>query len=302
MTHAYRLATLKLISDFTFPELMPWDGPAETPAEVVVRQAEVARRLTAADHVTPVFETKGRSEYLLSLSGIGRILVCNGNAITVDGDRDADPIATRAVLTGPIQAVLWHQRGQLPLHASAVLVNRRVAALAGPSASGKSALAAALSADGGQVVADDVCVIDTADGAATVLPAGARLRLWRDALDRLGIAARHLTPTSSSRQRYLVDVGAGSRNPWPLAAVIQLQREPNLPFNVERLRGASAAGVLHRVVHTRRAARALGRECEIFQAITRLISGGVTVWRLRVPEHPECIVEAAARVRALLEG
>lgn len=301
MTHAHRLCTLKVVSDFAFPELLRWDGPAETPADVVVRQAEVPRRLTAADHVTPVFETKGRSEYLLNLPGTGRILVRNGSEITVDSDRGADPIDMRAVLNGPIQAVLWHQRGRLPLHASGVVVNGRVMALAGPSAAGKSTLAAALSILGHPVIADDVCVVDTSDGASSVLPTAARLHLWREALDHLGMAAGHFTPTSSSKERYLVDAGASSLEPWPLATVVLLQRGSNRPFDVERLRGASAAGALHQVVHTRRAARALGRECEIFRAVTRLISGGVTVWRFRVPEGPDYVVEAAAHLCALLE-
>src|SRR2546426_3788363 len=148
MSHAHRLSALRLDSDFDLPALMPWDGPADAPADVIIRLGKVPPRLDAPDHVAAVFQTKGRSEYLLALPGTGRILVGDGSRVTVEPESGADPTDTRAILTGPIQAVLWHQRGLLPLHASGIVVSGRAAALAGPPAAGKSTLAAALSAEG----------------------------------------------------------------------------------------------------------------------------------------------------------
>src|SRR5436305_1176650 len=102
MSYAYFLSTLKLASDFDLPGLMPWNGPADMPAGIVIRLGCAPARLAAADHVAPIFETRGHSQYLLRLSGTGRMLVRNGCEVTVEPEPGADPTVTRAILTGPI--------------------------------------------------------------------------------------------------------------------------------------------------------------------------------------------------------
>ncbi len=304
MSHAYRLSALKLESDLDLPELMPWDGPDDASADLVFRLGKVPARLEAPDHVTPVFQTRGRAEYLLTLPGTGRILVQDGRKVTIDPEPAADPTDTLALLTGTIQAVLWHQRGLLPLHACILAVDGRAMALAGPSASGKSTVAAMLSAMGHGVMADDIGVIDARDGAdIKVLPISPRLRLWRDALDHLGIKAEGLRRALSAKEQFLVDRRAGSvRNPRKLAAVMVLLRRSSGALSIERLHGALAVGALRDVVHTRRPARALGRDPAIFAALTRAVAAGVTVWRLRVPDDPARLGEAAAMALTALEA
>src|SRR5205085_1412829 len=125
MSHAYRLSALKLESDLDLPELMPWDGPDDISADLTFRLGKVPLRLEAPDHVAPVFQTKGHGRYLLALPGTGRILVQDGRRVTIDPDPEADPTDICAFLTSTIQAVLWHQRGLLPLHACAVAVDGR---------------------------------------------------------------------------------------------------------------------------------------------------------------------------------
>lgn len=94
------------------------------------RLGEVPKRLIRPDHIAPLFQTSGTGEYLLVLPGTGRVLVRNGNAITVQPDAGAAGNLS-AILTGLIQAVLWHQRGLLPLHASVIVINGRAVALSG---------------------------------------------------------------------------------------------------------------------------------------------------------------------------
>ena len=226
MSHAYRLSTLKLESDLDLPELMPWDGPDDAPADLVFRLGPVPPQLDQSDHVAPVFQTKGRGDYLLKLPGTGRILVQDGRQVTVDPDPAADPTDTSAFLASTIQAVLWHQRGLLPLHASVIAVEGRALAIAGPPASGKSTLAAILCARGHQVIADDIGVIDVRDGGGiTVLPISPHLRLWRDALEHLGIPAAGLRRALSAKEQFHLHNHAGAvREPRKLAAVIVLSR------------------------------------------------------------------------------
>jgi hypothetical protein len=298
MTQAYHFNGLKLESDFHLPALAPWDGPPHARSDVVVRQAAAPLRLDCPDHIGPVFQTKGTSEYLLALPGTGRILVRNGDEVLVDAEPGAD---TSAILSGPVQAMLWHQRGLLPLHGSVVVVGTQAIALCGPSAAGKSTLAAMLAEQGHAVVADDVCVIDP--DTADVLAGCGRLRLWRDALDRLGIETRALERAAQGKEKYVFDCGLRSaQERHRLAAVVLLVRQNSGAVRIERLRGVRTAAALKAVVHMRRPADALERGPNMFAALTRLVAGGVTVWRLHVAQGAAGLHEAAKLTLGVLEA
>jgi hypothetical protein len=302
MSYAYRLSGLKLASDFDLPGLMPWNGPADAPADIVIRLGRTPARLEAADHVAPVFQTQGGNRYLLLLPGTGRMLVREGCEVTVEPEPGADQTAIRGILTGPIQAVLWHQRGRWPLCGNAVLVDGRAVALVGPSASGKSTLAARLSMRGHRPIADGVCVIDASDERpVAALPGMPHLQLWRDALDHLGIATNGLTRVLAAKEKFLVERCAGFVDaPQPLAAVVVLWRRVSGALGIERLRGLAAVAALHDNVYLRRPARALGRDAAMFAALIRLVAAGVTVWRLTLPDNPSCLDAAAAELLTVL--
>jgi hypothetical protein len=302
-TRFYRLGGLKLNSDFDLPALPEWDGPPDAAADVNCRLGEVPARLNRPDHMAPIFQTSGAGEYLLVLPGTGRVLVRNGNAITVQPDTGAAENLS-AILTGPILAVLWHQRGLLPLHASVVVIDGRAVALCGPAAAGKSTLAAILAAQGYQVVADDIGVVDVRDNAEVLVPPGfARLQLWRDALAELDVAADGLERALPHKERYFLD--CGNRIPaqqYRLAAVVQVIRDTLPPTTLERLRGSQTADVLYNCVHSPRPAEALGRAQLIFAAVMQMSSAGVGVWRLRMPQGLAALREAAVKLTAALEG
>ena len=302
MSHTYRLSALKLVSDIELPELMPWDGRSEAPVELVFRIGKVPARLEAPDYVSSFLQTKGRDRYLRAWPDDARILVENGREVTVDLAPGTNLTEARALLMGPVQAVLWHQRGLLPLHASVVGVNGRALALAGPSGVGKSTLAAALSARGHHAMADDICIVDAADG-ADVLPTAPRLRLWRDALQHLGIAVDGLPRALSHSDKYLVDCGKeGETEPRKLGAIVLLSRQACGTVAIERLRGARSVMELQGVVHMPRAARALGLDPAVFTGLTKLATFGVAVWQLVMPKNRTCLDEAVAKILAALDG
>jgi hypothetical protein len=302
--HVYRLCRLKLASHFDLAALPEWDGPAGAPADVVCRLGEVPSRLNQPDYIAPIFQTRGMHEYLLTLPGTGRILVRNGNEITVEPEASPASSNLCAILSGPIQAVLWHQRELLPLHASVVVIRGRAIALCGDVAAGKSTLAAMLTAQGHDAIADDVCVVDMRnDAEASVWPGCTRLQLWSDALNELGVATDGLERALEHKQRYFLECGNRLPfQPYKLAAVVQLVRNVLPPARMERLRGALAANTMYDCVHTQRAARALGRAQPIFAAFPLLASAGVGFWRLMVPRDLAGLRAAAAKLLATLEN
>jgi hypothetical protein len=299
MTRAYHFNGLKLESDFHLPALSPWHGPHHAPTDIVVRRATVPAQLDCPDHIAPVFQTKGAREYLLALPGTGRILVRNGDEVLVDAEPGADP---STILGGTLQAILWHQRGLLPLHGSVVVVGAQAIALCGHSAAGKSTLAAVLAGRGHAVAADDVCVVDPQH--ALVLAGSGRLRLWRDALERLGLENRHLERAARDKEKYVLDcsMAQSAQERHRLAAIILLSRQQSGAVAIERLRGARATGALRNVVHMRRPADALDRGPGIFAALAQLVSAGVTVWRLKVSPGAASLDEAATLALGVLEA
>jgi hypothetical protein len=303
-TRSYRLCALKLDSDFDLPALPEWDGPADAPADAICRLGEVPSRLSRPNHVAPLFQTSGAGEYLLNLPGTGRIMVRNGNEITVAPAADSAASNLSAVLTGTIQAVLWHQRDLLPLHASVIVINGSAVALCGHAGVGKSTLAGVSAAQGLGVLADDLCIVDVRGSEeVSVLPNSARLQLWRDALAWLGVATEGLNRALAHKDRYFLDCSSPiPAEPHKLAAVVLMARHGIPPVSLERLRGARAMDALLGSVHARRPGDALGRAQQIFGDFAHMASAGVGFWRLKVPEGPVALREAAAKLPTVLEA
>ena len=301
MSHSYCLGGLKVVSDIELPELMSWHGSLCEPAEELeFCVGRVPSALEKPDHVGSDFQTEGRHRFLLRLSDKGRILIEHGRKVIVEPGPGADLTDARAVLMGPVQAILWHQRGLLPLHASAISVSGRAVALAGPSGVGKSTLAAALSGKH-SVLADDICIVDTSDR-ATMLPSTPRLRLWREALKHFDIPVTSLPRALSRREKYLIEGQWIGTEEQQLAAVILLSRGAGREVTIARLRGWTSFTGLQSVVHMLGAARSLGLNSAIFTALVKLIEAGVSVWDLSIPDDLVCIDKAGEKVLSVLDG
>jgi hypothetical protein len=274
---------------------MPWTGASDPSDEVFFRVGEIPARLSNADEAAGGSLVPGGHRYLLTLGDKGKVLIENGREVIIDPAEGADPTDTRAVIMGPIQAVLWYQRGLVPLHASAIGLNGRAVALAGPSGVGKSTLAAAFSTRGQTVLSDDICIVNTGHG-ATVLPSTPRLRLWRQALDHFGIPPGGLPRALSRSEKYLIEGNWAGTEQRQLAAVIILSRVARRKVIIRRLRGMSAFSSLQSVVHMFGVARSLGFDAAIFTALGQMFDAGVTVWELSVPEDLAYLEQAAEKV------
>jgi hypothetical protein len=78
-------------------------------------------------------------------------------------------------------------KGALALHASAVRVREGVVAFVGSTGRGKSTIASALGMRGYPLMADDCAVVDIDRRRCHVRPLDVGVRLWPDAMMRLGV-------------------------------------------------------------------------------------------------------------------
>lgn len=202
MAVTYLLAGMVVASEFPLPELPLVREATNLCPDVSIQIGEIPDVPSGAIEVDPG-SFVNPLEYLLRIPGVASYRASRGREILIQPDAGALEQDVRGYLLGSVFAVLCHQRGLLPLHASAVACPRGVAAFIGNSGHGKSSLAAHLARRGFAVVADDVCLIDArSEGPAVVLPSAPWLKLWADSLEHLGRPAAGLEQVFSDEAKY----------------------------------------------------------------------------------------------------
>jgi hypothetical protein len=282
LPYRYRLFGLKIASSLELPELVD-DANADLPDVIITMEA-------GAD--THAFR--------LHVPDIATFYVTGGHTINIDAESGAEPRNIRLFLLGSAMGALIHQRGLLPLHANAVIIDGRAIAFTGPSGSGKSTLAAWFHDRGFEVLADDVCVISPVDELRFgVLPGLPRLRLWRDALERSGRSAENHEPsfagTDDDRDKFDVSLPAvpPDRSPVPLAGIFALE----IAEEVEtfQLEAAASLRLLMENTYRGQLVDEVGDRERYFAACVSL-AREVRVWMLRRPMNGLAFESIAERI------
>lgn len=230
---SYRVSGLAVASEVDLPGLIPGD-PDRAP-EVTIRNAPVPFALDDAEMVGPTWQRAG-DRFLLRVPDIARFLLEDGRSIAFEAENGADPQDVAVFLSGSVFGVLLHQRNQIVLHASAVLVGGKAVLFCGASGAGKSTLAAALGEHGYPLIADDQCAIEIGDDGIPMIQAdGRQLRLWEKSISELGLAERRGDAMRNRLLKFYVDPAASSEQPVPIGAVYALTeiRHPEEP-GIER--------------------------------------------------------------------
>lgn len=155
------------------------------PADVTIQSGKVPHPANPIKQEQCIWATA--TEAIFFWEDVGTILVCDGKEIIVDAVPDGNPDILRLFLLGSALGTLLHQRGLLVLHGSVVGINGSAVAFLGESGWGKSTMVAALCAQGHQMIADDVLVIDFATtGYPIVFPGSPQVKLWSDSVTSLG--------------------------------------------------------------------------------------------------------------------
>lgn len=180
--HYYSAFGLSLASALPCPELA-----AGSPyPDVVIRYGEVPLALPTA-RASGVRYQAAPGLLLLTVDGVARFLVRQGQEIVIDPAPASDEDSIRLFLLGPAIGALLQQRGILTLHGSAIEVDGGCIGFLGRSGVGKSTLAAALCRRGYRFVTDDVCAVSLAHAAIPrVHPGYPQMKLWADMLRTFG--------------------------------------------------------------------------------------------------------------------
>ena len=279
-------------------------------ADVTIRRGAVPECLPHAESAGVAWQCAGGSVLIKPPCGLRflveggervRYAVGNGAAAGAGGG-DVRPF----LLGSSVWSTLALQRGLLPFHASAVAHGRDVHAFTGPSAAGKSTLAAALAARGHPFFADDLLILDPASfDAGARCYGGKDLKLWPEALALAGAAGRGPVRDAAGFDKVYAEPGRrSSRTAGRLVTlhVLRTGRGAFLeadPCRVQRLRGRRAMLALERAVHFRRLAAAIAGRRRLY----RWLAGAgrhVEVFEFHRPKLRERFEEGVAHLAGSL--
>jgi hypothetical protein len=150
-------------------------------------------------------------------------------------------------LLGPVWATLCHQRGILPLHASAIVSGKTIVAFAGHSGTGKSTTAAMLNSLGYELIADDILPVSFDQNSTPgAWPYLRRLKLHRDPITQLALTPTEVVGESVDSEKYFVHPKRNGDDKWrKLEQLYLLENDVNdSSVQIERLTGMDAVRAL----------------------------------------------------------
>lgn len=231
----YCICGLTVASELELPGAVA-APPPNGDAQISIRRGTVPASIDGATDRGPTWEMD-RDTFLMRVPRLARFLIRSGRDIAVEIEPGAIAYDVTGFVLGSIFGILLHQRGALVLHGSAVARSGRAIAICGHSGAGKSTLAAAMCREGFSFVTDDLCVVGLDDDRQPiVLPDGRRLKLWKQSIDKLALAARREEAVREGFEKYYIEPFETPQTPPRLSAIyILAEARPPLKAGIEGL-------------------------------------------------------------------
>jgi len=295
MRFAYHTHGLDIETDFPCPGLAPAVGPAFGRPVSVVR-GDVPEVMVDPVCSRPLTWIDRAGHVLHRIPGIARFMVQRGQ-VTVTSEPGGDPARLPNFLYDLpllLQASHW---GLLPLDATCVALGDGAVLIGGPPNIGRTSLALALTAQGGRVMADAGCVLETVDRRPPLaLAAAPQVSVWPDSLPLPGLN----TP---------ITLGPGGRavlaytdyyepRPQPVRAVVLLRPATSLP-DPQRCQGVGAFEAVMRLARSAELVRTLLGEPARLAAMTALAAAANVLLVPYGPSRGSPAVQATALIQIL---
>ena len=242
---------------------------------------------------------------LIRIEGVGDFEVCKGRDIRVWPSPGVNGTQKNIeiVVFGPVWATLCHQRGMLPLHASAIATSRGIIAFAGHSGAGKSTTSALLSSLKYELVTDDILTISfNQESVPGAWPYLRRLKLKGDAISHLALAPTERVSETIDSEKSFVRPRLGASDRWSrLDRVYILEFDPSVSsVSIDRISGAEAVRALVDQTYHFHFISSSGQFGDHLATCAKLASQ-IAVYRLRRPRSTSAGKELESILCAHLE-
>jgi hypothetical protein len=183
---------------------------------------------------------------LIKIGEVAEFEVSEGRRIRVWLAPGAARKDAEIFLLGPAWASLCHQRGLLPLHASAIRTTHGLVAFCGHSGAGKSTTAAVMVTSGYELVADDVLPISLHQNASPgAWPYLRRMKLSSESIPQLALSPVAAVGTRLDREKKFVRPQFAAADEWVrLERIYLLETDRGTSRAIDRLVGAEAVRAL----------------------------------------------------------
>ncbi len=278
--HRYHVFGLNIESAIPFLDIPETEGAAD----VTIDYGTVPDDLPGAT-IKGVRYQAGGGEFLLRVDNVARYYVANGATIIVEPHPGGADHEILLFLMGSAMGALLHQRKVLPLHGSAVSQDGSGIIFLGPSAIGKSTLAAGFQKQGYALLADDVCAVTAQNGdTPRIIPGFPRLKLWRDALEKLEENKRGLNRVrlDETFEKYFLPFQQPQSDPVPVGAVFLLKTTNTDTLALSELKGNEKIDPLITNTYRARFLKGMGDKREHFR-LCAAVAGKASVFQVTRP-------------------
>lgn len=243
---------------------------------------QMARGLSPIAHLPERFIFKHSTELSrIKIDTVADFEIREGKHIAIWPAAGAKQKEIEIFLLGPVWATLCHQRGLLPLHASAIVGDRGIVAFAGHSGAGKSTTAALMHSLQYQLFADDILPIAFNENSEPgAWPYLRRLKLRRDAIHHLALTPSSPVSERLDSEKHFVVPERVANDRWNrLERLYLLEIDPAGP-SIEPISGAEAVHALIDQTYHRDFIDLGGRFNDHLAFCTQLASR-IAIYRLR---------------------
>lgn len=295
--YSYSVYGLGVRSFTPLPDLVEADRPGDVNVRLgsvlgsdafnALRDVKVFKRPGLKSSVSP-------DGIALQLDRVGTFLIRNGSEVLVEPEQDVLEEDLQPFLTGPVMAILLHQRGLMVLHASSILMNGSAVAFMGNKGYGKSTLAASFCTRGYDLVSDDLVPVSFENDNALTVPGFPKIKLYEDSIESVGSDPEHFPLIHRFvEKRSFRCAGKFSTEPVKLACIFVLATDDG--FGIRELGKVPAFLELTRHTFLNHYLEALNAQTQHFFQCQRLLNA-VPVFELKRPHRFDEMADVIAAV------